>query len=110
MNIGEEDLAELRAFCPEARYLEEGGTGFIDLPGLTFRAGKGEVTRDALLSLQTHSGYTSRLYLSEPVAGFGQNWTIHSVLGRAWHTPSWNGVAPDKPIVMLRNHLRVYSP
>ena len=109
MTISAGDLADLMSVCPGARYLEEGGVGFTDLPALRFKAGKEIIQRDALLSLQAHTGYTSRLYLSEQVPGFGQNWTQHIVFGRRWHTPSWNLVAIDRPIAMLQNHLRVYQ-
>jgi hypothetical protein len=80
----------------------------VDLPGLKIPNGKGIVVRDALLSLQPHSGYASRLFLSQPIAGRGVNWTVHSVLGRTWHTPSWRDVAPGRAIEMLFQHLKVY--
>jgi hypothetical protein len=110
VTISDGDLVGLKGVCPGARYLEEGGVGFIDLPALRFKAGEELIQRDALLSLQAHTGYTSRLYLSEQVPGFGKNWTQHVVLGRGWYTPSWNLVMVDRPLVMLQNHLRAYQP
>ncbi len=36
-------------------------------------------------------------------------WTVHTVLGRAWHTPSWRDVAPGRPVEMLLQHLKAYA-
>jgi hypothetical protein len=106
---GSEALAELRQVCPAASIKSEAGQDFVDLPGLKILIGNEFVARDALLSLQTHSGYASRLFLSQPIAGRGVNWTVHSVLGRTWHTPSWKDVAPGRPVEMLLQHLKVYQ-
>jgi hypothetical protein len=86
----------------------EAGQTFVSLPGLKIPVGDTLLERHALLTLQEHSGYTSRLFLSEPIPGHGTGWTIHTVLGRAWHTPSWNNVMPGRPIEMLLSHLRAY--
>jgi hypothetical protein len=37
------------------------------------------------------------------------DWTVHTVLGRAWHTPSWRDVAPGHPVEMLVQHLKAYK-
>jgi hypothetical protein len=103
-------LAEVRQVCPGASLKSEAGQGFVDLPGLKILVGGATVVRDALLTLQAHSGYTSRLFLSQPIAApRTQNWTTHAVLGRAWHTPSWNNVAPGRPVEMLLQHLKAYA-
>lgn len=107
--VGAEALAELQVVCPNAAVVTEGGQEFIDLPGLRIRVGESTVERDALLSLKAHTGYTSRLYVSKPIAGRGNNWTTHAVLGRQWHTPSWNNVMPGRPVEMLLQHLKVYQ-
>jgi hypothetical protein len=104
-----EDLVEVRALCPAAAFVDEGGARFIDLPGLKIQSGQEVIVRNALLSLQAHSGYTSRLYISAPIPGKGINWTVHTVLGRAWHTPSWQGVPPGRAIEMVQQHLKVYQ-
>jgi hypothetical protein len=109
--MSEQDaLGDLRQVCPSASLMQEGGQNFVDLPGLKIPVGKEVVVRDALLTLQGHSGYTSRLFLSQPIptprAG---NWTVHTVLGRAWHTPSWNNVPPGRPVEMLLQHLKAYA-
>ncbi len=107
--ISAESLAELRQVCPAAASASEAGQEFVDLPGLNIPVGADIQVRDALLTLQEHSGYVSRLFLSEPIAGRGQNWNSFTVLGRSWHSPSWNGVAPGRPLEMLLQHLKVYQ-
>lgn len=109
--MGDDDaLAELRQVCRGASLKAEAGQSFVDLPGLKIPVGTEIVVRDALLTLQGHSGYASRLFLSQPIAApRTQNWTTHTVLGRAWHTPSWNNVAPGRPVEMLLQHLKAYA-
>jgi hypothetical protein len=103
-------LAELRQVCPGASLKSESGESFVDLPGLKIPVGAGIEVRDALLTLQGHSGYMSRLFLSQPIAApRTRNWSTHTVLGRAWHTPSWNNVAPGRPVEMLLQHLKAYA-
>lgn len=103
-------LAEIRAVCPGASLKTESGQSFVDLPGLKIPVGAEIVVCDALLTLQGHSGYMSRLFLAQPIAApRTQNWTTHTVLGRAWHTPSWNNVAPARPVEMLLQHLKAYA-
>lgn len=103
-----EALAEFRPLCSDPDLKTEAGREFVTLPGLKIPLCESIVVRDALLTLQEHSGYTSRLFLSEPIPGRGANRTTHTVLGRAWHTPSWNNVMPGRPIEMLLSHLGVY--
>lgn len=107
--VASEALAELLELCPGASAKIEAGQEFVDLPGLKIPTGHESVMRDALLSLEGHSGYASRLFLSKPIAGRGVNWTMHCVLGRTWHTPSWKDVAPGRPLEMLLQHLKVYQ-
>jgi hypothetical protein len=107
--VAAEALAELRVLCPAATVKNEAGQVFVDLPDLKIPTGKQIVARDALLTMQPHSGYASRLFLSEPITGRGANWTVHCVLGRTWHTPSWRDVAPGRAIEMLLQHLKVYQ-
>ena len=105
----DDELAELREVCPGVSIKTESGQTFVDLPNLKIAVGSELVTRDALLTLQGHSGYPSRLFISEPIPGKGQNWTLHTVLGRAWHTPSWGSVTPTRPVEMLLQHLKAYT-
>ena len=75
-----ETVAELQGVCPGAALKSEAGRNFIDLPGLKVPVGNAIMVRDALLSLEGDGSYTSRLYLSEPIAGRGANWTQHTSL------------------------------
>jgi hypothetical protein len=106
--VGPDALAELRTVCPAAVERSEAGRSYVDLPHLKIQSGKESVLRDALLSLQGDGSYTSRLYLSEPIPGRGANWTQHTILGRSWHTPSWQGVQPGRPVEMLLQHLGAF--
>jgi hypothetical protein len=103
-----EDLADIQQVCGGASCKTEGGQNFVYFPVLAIRVGENTVTRDALLTLQAHGGYASRLFLSAPIPERGAHWTTHTVLGRTWHTPSWNYVAPKRCIEMLLDHLKVY--
>jgi len=109
--LSESDVVgELRQVCPNASLKMEAGQSYVDLPSLKIPVGKEIIVRDALLTLQGHNGYTSRLFLSQPIQSpHAINWTVHTVLGRAWHTPSWRDVAPGRPVEMLLQHLKAYA-
>lgn len=101
----DEGLAEIQALIPGARELTEQGRRYIYLPTLTL-PGSGD-SREALLCLSEHSGYATRLFLSAKVEGKGENWTIHQILDRPWHSWSWRDVTANRrPIEVLANHLR----
>lgn len=105
-----EQISELHELCPTAAIKVEAGQTFVDLPQLKIPTSGGTVVREALLSLQAHSGYDSRLFLSAPInSKQAINWTVHNVLGRTWHTPSWRYVVPSRPVEMLLQHLKAYQ-
>lgn len=104
-----EDLLEVQQVCPGAIYKTEAGQEFVFLPTLTVRSGEKIFKRNALLTLQAHSSYASRLFLSEPIPGRGGTYQTHTVLGRTWCTPSWKDVPPGRPIEMLMQHLKAYT-
>lgn len=100
-------LQELSALCEEVREITEGGKMYIHLPRLRLPRGcvPGEV--EGLLCVQEYSGYATRLFLSQPVAGRGANWSVHHILGRTWHSWSWNNVSAQmRPAEILAEHLR----
>jgi len=100
-----DQLEELRRLCPGAQELPQGGTEYIFLPALKHPCAPG--TLDALLCPQQHSGYPTRLFLSAPITGKGANWSTHTILGRTWHTWSWNHVSSDQRLAeILAQHLR----
>lgn len=100
-------MEELRRFLPGARVVPEGGIEYVFLPGLRVSCGSEERVVDALLCPVQHGGYTTRLFLSERLDQRGQNWTPHVIVGRPWHTWSWNNVPSSLPLVqILSAHLR----
>jgi hypothetical protein len=104
--IATANMSELQAVCPGATEMSEGGRTFVHLPLLKLPEGCAPPESEALLCITEHSGYTSRLFLAQP-ANRGGNWTAHVVLGRTWHTWSWNNVpASLRPTEILTNHLR----
>lgn len=106
MKFEPEQLASLSAICEKAEIMTEGGCDYIYLRELKVRVDGVSYATDALLCPQTHGGYETRLFLSQPIPGHGQNWTIHQILSRRWHTWSWQGVPPSLPLFeMLLAHL-----
>lgn len=89
--------------------MSEGGVVYIFLPELRMPPGCDPQLVDALLRPGGGTdGYTSRLFLSSPFPGKGQNWTVHRIMDRTWHAFSYNNVPADiRPIEILANHLAV---
>jgi hypothetical protein len=106
VSIDEHQLAEVAAFAPGARVMADAGIVYIFLPSLKVPVGQEERVLDALLCPAQHGGYTTRLFLAEPVPQRGQNWTTHNILSRLWHTWSWNNVpASLSAMQILSAHL-----
>jgi len=109
LKITQEHLDELRSVCVKPEALSEGSYNYVYLPELVIsRQGNELVKRDALLCPQERDGYKTRLFLSAPVPGKGQNWSRHQILGRIWHTCSWNNISPGRPAEILAEHLVVF--
>jgi len=107
VNIPEEKLVQLKNSFPEVTVSHEAGSSYILFPSLTATFAGEERTMDVLLCPMAHSGYTTRLFVSEPIPTRGQNWTAHFILGREWHTPSFNNVPESIPLKwILMAHLR----
>lgn len=97
---------DLLTLCDAAEIQSEAGIQFIYLRQLRFRVNGVVRVVDALLCPTSHSGYTTRLFLSQPVQEKAANWSVHQVLGRPWHTWSWQGVPANLPLPqMLLCHL-----
>lgn len=106
--VDETAMNELRVVVPGAQEMIEAGITFIHLPELKLPCAPGTV--EALLCIQQHSGYTTRLFLSQPVGGKGANWSTHQIFGRTWHTWSWNNVPANiRPAQILRGHLDAFK-
>jgi hypothetical protein len=106
VSIPADRLSPLQPLCESAQALQEGGHTYIYLKNLRIRiAGINHVV-DALLCPMANTGYVTRLFLSVAFPQKGVNWSVHQILGRAWHTWSWNGVPADLPLLqMLMCHL-----
>jgi hypothetical protein len=100
------DFARLAAIYPAAKLLEAGGKHFVHLPKLQIATPNGVVVRDALLCPHEHSGYKTRLFLSEAVSSNVANWTQHSLFTRTWTSWSWQHVESNQAwTTILANHL-----
>jgi hypothetical protein len=101
------ELEELRAVCPGASPLTDGPLELVYLPNLKVASNGKEVESSALLCLSEHQGYSTRLYLTQPFPNKAQNWTIHIIAGRSWHSWSWQGVPrTHSPVQILAQHLK----
>lgn len=105
--ISDEQLTELKSSYGDAKVLAEANFEFVYIPKLKFVSDGKEVEVEALLCPQMRDGYSTRLFLSAPFTNKGQNWTPHQILGRSWHSWSWQNVPPDQRLVqMLLCHLK----
>ncbi|KTE01917.1 hypothetical protein [Sphingopyxis sp. H115] len=101
-----EEFERVRVLYPDAGLLEEGGQAYVHLPALPIATPQGAVTREAILSPHAHSGYMTRLFLSESVPSNVNNWTTHILFTRPWFTWSWQNVEATQPwTTILANHL-----
>jgi hypothetical protein len=102
-----EHLQELRELFGEVRELTEDERNYIYLPRLILPRGCVPAEVEGLLCIQEHSGYATRLFLSQQVSGRGANWSMHRIVDRTWHTWSWNNVSAQlRPAAILAEHLR----
>ena len=101
-----EEFEKLKAVFPSAQALGNGDRINVFLPKLPIRSNGKLIHRDVLLCPYEHGGYDTRLFLSEPVEGKGQNWSTHTLFTRNWHTWSWRYVSAAQAwSAILANHL-----
>jgi hypothetical protein len=106
VSVPEDRLSPLRSLCESVQALQEGGLQYIFFKNLRIRVAGATHVVDALLCPMANTGYLTRLFLSAAFPQKGANWSVHQILGRAWHTWSWNGVPADLPLLqMLMCHL-----
>jgi len=104
--ITSEQVASLSEVCAQAQVMTEAGMDLVFMNKLRVRVSGQVHELDAVLCPGGHSGYTTRLFLSQPFPQKASNWSVHQLLGRQWHTWSWQGVPPDQPLLqMLMCHL-----
>jgi hypothetical protein len=99
-------LQALAGVCQSVEEFQEGAVTYVYLSNVKIKVAGSPFVVDALLCPSTHAGYTTRLFLSQPFPQRAANWTVHQILGRAWHSWSWQGVPADLPLEkMLLCHL-----
>lgn len=107
MSLTDNDLVGLRKTTAEARLFHEGAKKYVHIPVLKVPVNGVTTDLEALLCPGEHSGYATRLFLSQQVPGKGQNWTQHTILGKTWWTWSWRDVPSSLPLTeILLGHLR----
>jgi len=103
----ENDLNAFASISMGACFMNDAGVNYLYLPGLRIHSAGQILILDALLCPSEHSGYTTRLFLSEPIPNKCNNWSVHTILSRTWHTWSWNNVPANlKLLQILSAHLR----
>lgn len=106
MTVGLDQLNPLRYICSDPQIMTEGGVEYVLLPKLKMQSDGVEHLLDGLLCPTQLRGYTTKLFLSKSFPRKAANWTVHQILGRQWHTWSWQGVPGDLPLLqMLLCHL-----
>lgn len=99
--INTEQFNALTLIIPGASSMTDAGIDYIYLPALKVVTGEVQRIVDGMLCPMQHGGYATRLFLAEPVQGRGQNWTVHTILSRTWHTWSWNGVPANLSLTQI---------
>ena len=105
-------LDSLLAMFPDADLKTEGGREYVHLPKLRFKVGEVTKEMDALLCLTAEGSYLTRLFLAESIPErpnvHGASWIPpRMILGRTWHTWSWQDVPASPPLIqVLLAHLK----
>jgi hypothetical protein len=108
----EDRLDSVLPMSPGAAMKAEGGRDYVYLPLLRFRVGEVTKEMDALLCLTAEGAYLTRLFLAQPIPErptvHGASWIQpRMILGRMWHTWSWQDVPASLPLIqVLRAHLK----
>jgi hypothetical protein len=99
----EDQVGELKQFCPDLQECEEGGCAYVLLRGLNLPEGCSPAVVDALLCPTPRDGYQFRLYFAMRVeSGVQLNWNANGVriLERNWHAFSWT-VNPEPRLMQM---------
>ena len=102
-------LDGLREISPQAALHQDGGVPCVLLPQTHLTCPTGIVVMDTVLCPRGLSGYVTRLLLERKIPEkTNLNWQQVMVLGRAWHTWSWNQIFPEQPwIKIFAEHARI---
>lgn len=107
--IDADRLNEFRVIYPEAKEMSEAGFDYVHIPLLVMPQGNTPAENEALLCPQMRDGYITRLFFLLPIPGKGDNWTQHHILGRTWHSCSWQNVQQEQSLVqILLGHLEAF--
>lgn len=109
MSDGERELEGLRQISAKATLTQDGGVVCVLLPETRLATPAGVLVMDTVLCPRGLAGYVTRLLLERKVEGKPQlNWQGLMLLGRPWHTWSWNQISPDQPwIRIFAEHARL---
>ena len=99
--ISPEEIEELSNTYGNVRVIPEAGFEFVHLETLRFRSGEEDIEIEALMCPQMRDGYSTRLFLPRPFANKGQNWTTHQILGRTWHSWSWQNIPAEQRLAQI---------
>jgi hypothetical protein len=108
VNTAEKEMESLREVSPQASLHVDGGVTCILLPKTQLTVADGVEVMDTLLCTTPVSGYATRLLLERRIQQkTNLNWQTVMLLGRSWHTWSWNFVLGDQPwIKIFAEHAR----
>ena len=115
MTFPADEIEELKLFNPSIGLAEEGGRAYIRIEGLRLPSGCQPDMVTALLCPSDHSGYTSRLFLSQQIdhKGQGKHWNAKGVviLGQQWWAVSWKITPANRRLLSkLQAHLGAFAP
>jgi hypothetical protein len=99
-------LNSLSGMIPDAEIKTDGGREYVYLPQLSFHVGTTAKEMDALLCLTPEGSYLTRLFLADAIPErpnvHGASWIPpRMILGRTWHTWSWQDVPASLPLIQV---------
>lgn len=102
MTSPESELESLREISPQASLCQEAGVPYVLLPQTRLTGPQGPFVMNTVLCPRGLSGYVTRLLLEQRIPGKDTlNWQQATLLGRSWHTWSWNLVSPKQPWIRI---------
>jgi len=105
----EQQLESLRVVSAEASLTVDGGVLCVLLPAARIGTAVGDEVMDVVLCPRGFGGYVTRLLLARKVESKPNlNWQLVTLLGKAWHTWSWNLIPSSQPWLRIyAEHARV---
>jgi hypothetical protein len=109
MNNPEAQLHTLLEISPAASLHRDGGVICVLLPETHLFSPTGMRVMDTVLCPSGLGGYATRLLLEHRISEKGNlNWQQALLLGRSWHTWSWNQISSDQPwLRIFAEHARL---